>query len=75
MSFVKEYTNLFNEGPKSPKEISCFRFLKEINCIFLIKTHDVRFIIIRNGCLATGVFITEISVLSVFITENFSDKH
>ena len=54
MSFVKEYTHLFPEGiwnclfpegPKALKEISFYRFLKEINCIFLIKTHDIRFII------------------------------
>ena len=32
---MKEYTNLFPEGPKD---------LKEINCIFLNKTHDIQFI-------------------------------
>ena len=54
MSFVKEYTHLFPkviwnclfpEGPKALKEISCYRSLKEINGIFLIKIHDIRFII------------------------------
>ena len=53
MSFVKEYTNLFPEGicnclfpegPKALKEISFYRSLKEINCMFLIKIHDNRFI-------------------------------
>ena len=53
MSFLKEYTDLFPEGiwnclfpegPEALKEIICFRFLKEINGIFLIETHDIRFI-------------------------------
>ena len=35
---------LFPEGPKALKEINSFRFLKEINCIFLNKTHDIKFI-------------------------------
>ena len=35
---MKEYTNLFPEGLKA---------LKEINCMFLNKTHDIQFIM--NG--------------------------
>ena len=60
---------------KALKKISFYRFLKGINCIFLVKIYDIRFIIIRNGYLATGVFITEIPEVLVFITEDFSDKH
>ena len=37
--------SLFLEGPKALKEIICSRFLKEINCIILIKIHDIKFIL------------------------------
>ena len=50
--FLKETANtmsfeyrFISEGSEALKEIICFRSLKEINCIFLIKTHDIRFII------------------------------
>ena len=53
MSFVKEYTDLLPEGPSSclspegPQALKVTnwkRYLKVTNCIFLNKTHDIKFI-------------------------------
>ena len=53
MSFVKEYTDLSPEGSSSclsPEEPGALkvtnwkRYLKVTNCIFVNKTHDIKFI-------------------------------
>ena len=41
---MKEYTDLFPEGTSGPSGNKQLRSLKEINSIFLNKTHDIQFI-------------------------------
>ena len=47
---------LFPEGPETLKETNSWDSLKEIICIFLNKTHDIKFIM--NGLPQYDVIVT-----------------
>ena len=51
---MKEYTDLFPEAKKRPYRNKQLRSLKEINSIFLNKSHDIQFIMSASMFVSTG---------------------